>query len=160
MTTPQQEAETCTSSAVSAVIEKFLSAFISGPEVVQRAELLREVLLPEAVIVRTCGQQPAIYSVEDFIRPRVELLSSDRFEDFREWLVASQVEVFGDIAQAWCWYSKSWTETGEKHLEHGMKTVHLIRVGTEWRISAMAWDDERPGLKLPDLQLQSSINAG
>ncbi|AJT42924.1 hypothetical protein UM93_06120 [Psychromicrobium lacuslunae] len=137
---------------MSAVVERFLSAFVSGTEAAQRAELLREVLLPEAIIVRTCGQQPAIYSVEEFIAPRIELLSSGRFENFREWLVSSQIEVFGDIAQAWCRYSKSWTEAGEEHLEHGMKTVHLIRTGDEWRISAMAWDDERSGLKIPDFQ--------
>lgn len=138
--------------AVAAVIDTFFSAFVSGAAAVRGAELLRQVLLPEAVIVRACGLEPVSYTVETFIQPRVELLAAGRLHDFRERAVTTRIDVFGDIAQAWCWYDKSWSEDGQAHHEHGMKTIQLIRTGAGWRISALAWDDERPGLTVPTVE--------
>jgi hypothetical protein len=31
-----------------------------------------------------------------------------------------------------------------------MKTIQLIRTADGWRIGAIAWDDERDGVRLPD----------
>jgi hypothetical protein len=31
-----------------------------------------------------------------------------------------------------------------------MKSLQLVRTAATWRISALAWDDERPGLRVPD----------
>ena len=132
--------------AIAALVDAFFAAFVSGPDAARSAARLRELLLPEAVIVATCGRPPTVYTVDSFITPRAELLASGRLRDFREWPVASRVELFGDIAHVWCWYDKSWTEADESHHEHGMKTLQLVRTADGWVISALAWDDERPGL--------------
>lgn len=132
--------------AISAVIDRFFAAFRSGPDAGEHSNDLREVLLPEAVIVRASGQTPTVYSVDTFIAPRVELLRSGALRDFREWVTGTRIDVFGDIAQVWCSYAKSWTADDGDHHEQGMKTAQLIRTDAGWRISALAWDDERPGL--------------
>ena len=45
----------------------------------------RAVFLPEAVIIRTCGGEPAVYGVDSFITPRQVLLSGGTLVDFTEW---------------------------------------------------------------------------
>ena len=51
--------------------------------------------------------------------------------------------VYGDIAHRWCTYAKEWVEGGEQVTGAGAKAIQLVRTEAGWRISAVAWDDER-----------------
>ena len=135
--------------AVVAAVETFFSAFVSGPGARDGGRILREVMLPAAVVVRTCGGEPTASTLEEFIEPRVALLSSGALEDFRERATDLRVDLFGDIAQVWCTYAKGWRQDDEQHDGRGLKSIQLVRTGHGWRISAVAWDDERPGLAAP-----------
>lgn len=132
------------------VVETFFAAFTSGPDVRARLDRLREVMLPGAVIVRTCGSEPLLYDVDSFIAPRAELLTSGELTDFREWEVDGRTELFGDVASHVCTYAKSWQQDGRSFSGRGFKVLQLVRGAAGWRISAAAWDDERDGLRLPE----------
>ena len=132
--------------AVQGVVDTFFAAFTSGPDVASRLDALRAVLLPQAVIVRTCGLEPVVYDVDSFIAPRQELLTGGTLSDFSEWQVSGRTELFGDIAQHFCSYAKTWMQDGKPFSGKGMKTIQLIRTASGWRVSAVAWDDEREGL--------------
>ncbi|GAA4099100.1 hypothetical protein GCM10023066_43740 [Nocardioides kongjuensis] len=127
---------------IRAVVDRFFAAFVSGPEAAARADDLRAVLLPEALLVSTAGATRASYDVESFIAPRVSLLGSGTLADFREWAVHARVDRFGDIAQVWCGYAKSWRRDGVAMAGAGTKSLQLVRTEDGWRISAVAWDDE------------------
>ncbi len=111
-----------------------------------RLDALREVFLPQAVIVKTCGGEPEVYAVNSFIAPRQALLSGGRLTGFSEWELTGRTEVFGDIAQHFCSYAKEGVQDGVPFTGRGMKTLQFVRTSAGWRISAAAWDDERDGL--------------
>jgi hypothetical protein len=129
--------------AVADLVRTFFSAFASGADGAARLDRLRELFLPQAVITRTCGEEPAVYDVEAFIAPRRELLSDGRLTDFHEWEVSGRTDVYGDIAQHFCGYAKSGVRDGTPFTGRGMKSMQFIRTPAGWRISAVAWDDER-----------------
>lgn len=141
--------ETTDQDAIQGMVDAFFGAFVSGAGCAERMDLLRGLLLPQAVIVRTCGLEPAVMGVEDFIAPREALLTDGSLTDFREWPVEGHIEVFGDIAHWFGSYAKVGTQEGEPFTGRGMKTIQLVRTPAGWRISAAAWDDERDGLTLP-----------
>jgi hypothetical protein len=147
-TAPQHHRVAADRDAIAAIVRTFFAAFTSGPDSAARLDALREAFLPQAVIVRTCGGEPAVYDVDGFIAPRQALLSGGTLVDFREWELSGRTEVFGDIAQHFCSYAKSWVQDGQPCTGRGMKTLQFVRVPAGWRISAAAWDDERPGLAL------------
>ena len=132
--------------AIAEVVQTFFAAFATGPDLADRIDALRQVFLPGAVIVRTCGQEPAAYDVEGFLAPRQALLSGGTMASFREWEVQGETHVFGDIAQHLCSYAKEGVQDGTPFSARGVKTLQLVRTAEGWRISAAAWDDERPGL--------------
>jgi hypothetical protein len=134
---------------IEAIVQTFFSAFTSGPECSERLDALPELFLPEAVIVRTCGMTPTVYSVGDFIAPRRALLTGDSLVDFKEWVLSGSIEVFGDIGQWYGSYAKSWMQDGEPFTGRGMKTIQFVRTAAGWRISAAAWDDERDDYVIP-----------
>ena len=150
-----ENAETSPSAAgdvveIEAVVRTFFAAFTSGPELSPRLDDLRSLFLPGAVIVRTCGTEPLLYSVEEFIAPRQALLSGGTLLDFREWHVAGRTDLFGDIAHWFGTYAKAWKQAGTPYSGRGMKSLQLVRTGEGWRISAAAWDDEREGVTIGD----------
>jgi hypothetical protein len=134
--------------AIAGIVRTFFAAFTSGADCTARLDALRQVFLPEAVIIRTCGGEPAVYGVDSFIAPRRELLSSGTLTDFREWELSGRTEVFGDIAQHFCSYAKAGVQDERPFAAQGMKTLQFVRTSAGWRISAAAWDDERDGLAI------------
>jgi hypothetical protein len=128
------------------LVRTFFAAFTSGPGSAGRLDALREAFLPAAVIVRTCGGEPAVYSVDTFITPRQALLTGGALTDFSEWEVDGRTDVFGDIAQHFCTYAKAGVQDGVPFTGRGKKSIIFVRTPQGWRISAAAWDDERAGL--------------
>lgn len=121
----------------------FFAAFTSGPDCGARLDALREVFLPQAVVVRTCGNEPTVYDVDGFIAPRRALLTSGALTQFREWEVSERTHLFGNIAQRLSSYAKSGLQDGTPFFARGVKTLQFVRTAAGWRISAAAWDDER-----------------
>lgn len=137
--------------AIAGIVRAFFAAFSSGPGSAARLDELRGVFLPEAVIIRTCGGEPCVYGVDSFIAPRQELLAGGALVDFSEWELRGHTEVFGDIAQHFGSYAKAGVQDGTPFTARGMKALQFVRTSAGWRISAVAWDDERDGLTIePD----------
>ncbi len=135
---------------IAGIVRTYFEAFTSGPGCEQRMDALRATFLPEAVIVRAGGGEPAVYDVDGFIAPRQKILTDGTLEEFHEWELAGHTELFGDIAHHFCSYAKEGVRAGESFTGRGMKTLQLVRTTAGWRISAAAWDDEREGLRLDD----------
>jgi hypothetical protein len=146
---PEQLAGSATDhAAIADIVRIFFAAFVSGPDCADRLAELAALFLPGAVIVRTCGGEPTVYDVEGFIAPRRALLCGGTLTDFAEWELRGHTEIFGDIAHHFGSYAKAWLQDGEPRGGRGMKTLQFVRTPIGWRISAVAWDDERDGLQL------------
>ena len=130
---------------VAGVVRTFFAAFTSGPDLQERLDALPGIFVPGAVVVPPGG---AVQDVEAFIAPRRALLTGDALADFREWEVRGRTEVFGAVAAHVCGYAKAWVQDGEHRTGRGLKTLQLVRTADGWRISALAWDDERDALVL------------
>ena len=84
MSSPEpQPSDAADRAAIAGIVRTFFAAFTSGPDVAVRLDALRAAFLPQAVIVRTCGSEPAVYDVENFIAPRQALLSGGTLVDFK-----------------------------------------------------------------------------
>ncbi|GAB4055684.1 DUF4440 domain-containing protein [Catellatospora paridis] len=136
--------------AIEDIVHMFFAAFTSGPDSTARLDALRQLFLPGAVIVKTCGGEPTMYDVDGFIAPRQALLAGGTLTGFREWALPGRTEVFGHIAQHFCAYAKAGAQHGAAFTGRGMKTMQFVRTSAGWRISAAAWDDERDGLVVAD----------
>jgi hypothetical protein len=133
---------------IQGLVRAFLGAFTSGPDASRRLGALRAMFLPEAVIIRTCGREPEVYAVEGFVSPREALLTGGGLVDFREWELSGRIDVFGDVAHWFGAYAKAGVQDRVPFTGRGMKSLQFVRTSLGWRISAVAWDDERDGLAI------------
>lgn len=110
---------------------------------------LHELFIPEGKLIKNSLASPEISSIEQFIEPRQKLVDAGDLTSFEEVECAAITEVFGNIAHRLTTYEKRGTLHGEVFEGRGVISTQFIRTPAGWRISSMAWDDERPGLTIP-----------
>lgn len=135
--------------AIDAVVGRFFGVFTNKNAEVVDLDTLREICLPDCVVIKTCGEPPASYGLSGFIAPRQKLLSEGGLVNFSEKEIWEKTEIFGSIAQRFCLYEKSGVLLGDRFEATGMKSIQLVKDVAGWRISSVAWDDERDGVSIP-----------
>ncbi|WP_328601193.1 DUF4440 domain-containing protein [Actinomadura physcomitrii] len=109
----------------------------TGPDLA----VVREVFIPEGLIIKNVGGETEIYDLDAFIAPRQRMLTDGTLTEFSEWEIAERTEIFGSIAQRFSEYGKSGFRDGEWFEGFGRQTTQFVRTRDGWKMSAAAWDD-------------------
>lgn len=106
------------------------------------------LFIEPGLLIKNVGPVPEISTVAEFIRPRQASVDSGQLTEFHEQEIAEFTEIFGNVAHRFSSYSKSGTLNGTAFSARGMISTQFVKTPDGWKMSAMAWDDERPGLAL------------
>jgi hypothetical protein len=133
-----------------AVIDAFFDAvsFEEGSAPPYRA--IRELVVPGGLLIKNSGEAPEVATVDEFIEPRQALVDSGELTSFAEFETHAITEVFGQVAHRMSTYGKRGVTGGEAFEGAGVISTQFVQTPDGWRISSMAWDDERPGLSIPE----------
>lgn len=110
---------------------------------------LRDLFADGGRLIRNSSTVPEISTVDDFIGARRHSVTAGELTSFDETEVAEITEIFGNVAHRFSTYEKRGTTGGGGIDVRGAISTQFIRTPHGWRMSSMAWDDERPGLDLP-----------
>jgi hypothetical protein len=110
---------------------------------------IHDLFIDGGKLIKTSGESPEIASVDEFIAPRQARVDSGSLTAFREFEVSELTEVFGNVAHRFSTYGKRGTQDGATFDGAGVITAQFIRTPGGWKMTTMAWDDERPGLAIP-----------
>jgi hypothetical protein len=114
------------------------------------------LFIEPGLLIKNSGATPEIASVRQFIEPRQAMVTAGGLTQFREVELSETTEIFGNVAHRFSAYAKSGTLNGAAFEARGMIATQFILTPAGWKMSAMAWDDERPGLALPGRRDQSA----
>lgn len=147
------EMDAAAPSAAAAEIAHLIDAFFRAVSFTPGAKPgyadLHSLFIGAALLIKNVGPTPEICTVDAFIHPRQCMVDAGQLTQFHEAEIAAVTEVFGNVAHRFSSYAKSGTMNGIPFQARGMISTQFIHTPSGWRISAMAWDDERPGLALP-----------
>ena len=107
------------------------------------------LFIEAGLLIKNTASTPEISTVAGFIAPRQALVDGGALTRFREWELSEHTQVFGNIAHRYSAYGKAGTQAGKDFEARGVISTQFIKTPEGWKMSAMAWDDERPGLSLP-----------
>jgi hypothetical protein len=113
-------------------------------------ENIFDLFIEAGLLVKNTASVPEISTVRQFIEPRQAMVRSGELSRFNEVELSETTEIFGKVAHRFNAYAKSGTMKGVPFKVRGMISTQFVQTPTGWRISAMAWDDERPGLSIPE----------
>ena len=123
------------------LIASFYAAFDNrGGRLPTMADVQR-MFLPGGIVTRVTRDGIESWSVDDFIAPRVTMLTDGTLTAFHEWEVEAETTVLGNIASRQSRYGKEGTLRGAPYRGEGRKILQLCRVGDHWRIVSVLWED-------------------
>jgi hypothetical protein len=136
--------------AIQALIDE-MYALISGPgEKPRDWARQRQLFMPGTRMIRTGidgqgGTVPEVLRLEDYSENYEQLMGG---RDFYEIEIRNTIQIFGRVAQVFSVYEAFSDAEHQQRLKRGVNVIQLYRFDDDWKITAMAWDDERPGLGL------------
>jgi hypothetical protein len=107
---------------------------------------LQTLFIPSGLLIRNSGSAPVISTVSELITKRQPGIVTTELTQFCEREQWHRTELFGQIAQRFAAYAKTGRQKGVAFVGRGMMCTQFIETPMGWKITAMAWDDERPGL--------------
>ena len=113
-------------------------------------EIIETLFIEAGLLIKNSATAPEISTVRQFLAPRQAMVASGELTRFNEAELSETTEIFGNVAHRFSAYVKSGTLKGVLFQARGMISTQFILTPPGWRMSAMAWDDERPGLSIPD----------
>jgi hypothetical protein len=128
---------------------EFFRLFSPTPGATVSLQRIHDLFIPQGIIVRTCGPNTEVFSISEFITPRELLLNDGSLVDLCEREEWETTEIFGNVAQRFLAYRKTGVLHGERFNTRGMNTIQFVRKDGDWKMSALAWDDERNGVDIP-----------
>jgi hypothetical protein len=109
-----------------------------------------ELFVQPGLLIKNSGATPEIVTVSQFIASREAMVRAGELTRFHEEELSNTTAIFGNVAHRFSAYAKSGTMKGVSFEARGMISTQFIRTPGGWKMSAMAWDDERPGLLIRD----------
>ena len=139
--------------AIGAAVDE-MYAMISGPKGPRDWSRQANCFHPDARQVRTWIDEdgrPAMkmMGLADYARDTTPWFAEN---DFFEVEIGRRIDLFGNIAHVWSAYEAKTSPDDETPERRGINSIQLFRDPERgWRIMAMIWDNERPGVALPEL---------
>jgi hypothetical protein len=131
---------------IRSLISDFFRGFVSQDVGAVHLANLKPLFIPQAIVIKTCGAEPIVYSFDEFIEPRQKILTDGTLREFSEREVSTKIDLFGDIAQSFVVYHKRGLLSGQPYEGYGIKSIQFVRFGDTWKIASILWDDERDGV--------------
>jgi hypothetical protein len=113
-------------------------------------ENLHALFIEAGLLIKNSGKTPEISTVSQFIEPTLASVRSGELTRFNEMELSETTCIFGNVAHRFNSYAKSGTMNGVPFAARSMISTQFILLSSGWKISAMAWYDERPGLSIPE----------
>jgi hypothetical protein len=111
---------------------------------------IREVFIAAGLLIKGTPTGSEVMSLDDFIAPREKSFAGGELSEFRETELAGSTTVFGSTAHRESRYEKAGVQSGVPFGAQGVIFTQVVLTASGWRMSSMAWDDERAGLALDD----------
>jgi hypothetical protein len=103
------------------------------------------------------ANQPAHKSDAVFLTPDMYVERDDPYfktQGFFERSIANRVEEFGNLVHVWSTYESRHAADDPTPFTRGINSIQIIHAQGRYWVANIMWDDERPGLTLPEKYLK------
>ncbi len=109
-------------------------------------ERFRALFYPRARLISNTGEEPVIWTVEEFSHYYKERISGGTVSEFYEGEISGKTDIFGNIAHRFSTYQAI-------PPKRGINSIQLLKAGGRWRITSIIWNDETDRFPIPEKYL-------
>ncbi|MEK8034146.1 hypothetical protein AACH06_25250 [Ideonella sp. DXS29W] len=128
---------------IDALMAHFYAAFDNREGRMPQADDMCRLFIAGALITqfRQDGHIDSV-SPEDFVRPRIRMLTDGTLSSFHEWEDGATTQAWGRVASRHSRYAKQGLLNGRPYQGIGHKLFQLVETPMGWRIASMSWIDD------------------
>lgn len=134
--------------SIDRLVADFFAAVSFEPGQPPALTRLRELCLPQALLIQTGGADAEAFTLEGFIASRRARHAEGSISRYRVTELRHTTERFNGIAHRASAFARLGVKDGEPFEVRGMIFFQCVETAAGWRISAAAWTDQRPGQPL------------
>jgi hypothetical protein len=136
---------------------------ISGPAGARDWDRFRSLFLPDGRIGVVVPETPATKDAPAtkgdtvFLTPDLYARRDDAYfktNGFFERSLANRVEAFGNLVHVWSTYESRHSASDSRPFTRGVNSMQIVQAQGRFWIASILFDDERPGLTLPEKYLR------
>ena len=125
---------------------------ISGPAGQQRDwARFRSLFLPDGRMGVIRQDDAVLFTPDKYVERDDPYFKAN---GFFERAIANRIETFGNLTSVWSTYESRKTLSDKEPFARGINSLQIIHAQGRYWIASIMWDDERPGLTLPDKYLK------
>ena len=106
---------------------------------------IKKLFTKHGIMINYNGDDPLILSVDEFIDHFAQQVKSGALPSLEDKEVHAETKIFGRIAHRFSFYEARFTKDDAVPFAMGVNSLQLIKEGTHWKITAMAWNDDNRG---------------
>ncbi len=106
---------------------------------------IRPFFADQGIMINYNDEQPLILPVDQFISHFEAQVSAGILPSLEDREVHSETKIYGRIAHRFSFYEARLTKDDAVPFAVGVNSIQLIRVGNDWKITSMAWNDDNDG---------------
>ena len=129
-------------SEIDALTDSFYSAFDNRGTRTPSGDELRKLFAADGRIRRVSSGTVEHWTVDEFIAPRIAMLTDGTLTEFHEWETRAATTIFDHIASRESHYRKTGTLNGISYSGEGRKFIQLCRSNGSWLICSILWEDD------------------
>lgn len=142
---------------LTALMREFFCAVSFDVDETPQYDMIRALFIESGLLIKNSAATPEISSVDQFIAPRLVLVRAGTLACFFESEISQSTQVFGNIAHRLSVYAKTGILNRVPFQSKGVISTQFIHTAYGWKMSVMAWDDEREGLTISESDVFAAI---
>lgn len=130
--------------AVNATIAKLFEALSFEKGSPPNIQKIRALFMEGGLLINYNEENPRTFRVEEFIDDFTNLYKQGVMTALEDREVYHKTKVYDRIAHRYSFYEAR-VHPEEKPFATGINSIQLIKIGENWKISSMAWNDDVRG---------------
>ncbi len=104
---------------------------------------LKPLFIDHGILINYNDPEPLMLPVDDFIVHFNRQFSDGLITQLEDREIHSKTEIFGRIAHRVSYYEARFDAGDAEPFAVGVNSIQLMKIGDEWKITSMAWNDDR-----------------
>ncbi len=127
---------------INQITKQFFSLFTNKNKQQTNLDIIYELCLAEAIIIKKDHFNETVYGLNSFIEPRKIILTNGTLTEFEEIETNEETKIVGQLAQRYSRYQKNGYLNSEFFNEYGTKLFQFVKTNNGWKINSIIWEDD------------------
>ena len=105
---------------------------------------IKDLFIENGLLINYNDEHPQVFGVEQFIEHFNQLFDQGKITGLEDREVYHKTKIYDRIAHRYSFYEAR-SEAEEDPFAVGMNSIQLLKMGDNWKVTSMAWNDDNRG---------------